>query len=362
VHRTQGYRWIKAAGGRFPVPERPRSGRYLGQDDRLKIADLHLAGAGVRHIARELGRAPSTISRELRRNGSQTSGAYRPYAAQKRCEARARRPKPGKLADPGLVDAVEERLRKNRSPQQVSDDLKRVFAGLAEMQVSHETIHRSLFVQGRGRLGAGLHRHLRTGRSSRRPRGLHFTSKGRIRDKIPISDRPAEASDRTVPGHWEGDPVVGSASGSAIGTLVERTTRFLLLVHLPHGHSAQNVRDGLINTIGTLPGNLRRSLTWDQGTEMARHREVTGATGMPVFFCNPHSPWQRGSTVRNTNGLLRQYFPKGTNLNAHGPERLLQVATELNQRPRKTLGGITPAAALEKLLLDPPKPSVATTL
>ncbi|MBM7846983.1 IS30 family transposase [Arthrobacter roseus] len=207
VHRTQGYRWIKAAGGRFPVVERPRSGRYLGQDDRLKIADLRLAGAGVRHIAKELGRAPSTISRELRRNSRENTGAYRPYAAQKRCDLRACRPKIGKLADTRLVAVVEERLRKNWSPQQVSDDLKRVFAGQEEMQVSHETIYQSLFVQGRGHLRADLHKHLRTGRASRQPRGLHFTSKGRIRDKILISERPAEASDRAVPGHWEGDLV-----------------------------------------------------------------------------------------------------------------------------------------------------------
>lgn len=361
VHRTQGYRWIKAAGGRFPVAERPRSGRYLGQDDRLKIADLHLTGAGVRHIARELGRAPSTISRELRRNSRPGTGAYRPYAAQKRCDQRACRPKPGKLTDARLVAVVEERLRKNWSPQQVSDDLNRVFAGREEMQVSHETIYQSLFVQGRGHLRADLHKHLRTGRAARQPRGLHFTSKGRIRDKILIRERPAEASDRAVPGHWEGDLIVGSASGSAIGTLVERTTRYLMLVHLPDGHSAENVRDGLVATISTLPAHLRRSLTWDQGTEMARHREVTVATDMAIFFCDPHSPWQRGSN-ENTNGLLRQYFPKGTNLNAHSPEHLLDVATELNQRPRRTLDGITPAAALEKLLLDPSKPSVATTI
>ncbi|WP_082177250.1 IS30 family transposase [Arthrobacter sp. RIT-PI-e] len=361
VHRSQGYRWIKAAGGRFPVGERPQSGRYLSQDDRLKIADLRLAGAGVRRIAKELGRAPSTISRELHRNSRQNSGAYRPYAAQKRCDLRALRPKPGKLTDPRLVAVVEERLRKNWSPQQISDDLKRVFAGRREMQVSHETIYQSLFVQGRGHLRADLHRHLRTGRAVRQPRGLHFTSKGRIRDKIMISERPAEASDRAVPGHWEGDLIVGSASGSAIGTLVERTTRYLMLVHLPDGHSAENVRDGLVATISTLPAHLRRSLTWDQGTEMARHREVTLATDMAIFFCDPHSPWQRGSN-ENTNGLLRQYFPKGTNLNAHSAEHLLEVATELNQRPRKTLSGITPAASLEKLLLNSPEPSVATTL
>lgn len=349
VHRTQGYRWIKAAGGRFPLPKRSLSGRYLGQDDRLKIADLRLAGASVRHIARELNRAPSTISRELRRNSTKSSGAYRPYAAQKRSDLRACRPKTGRLVNAKLVAAVEERLRKNWSPQQVSDDLRRVFPGQIQMQVSHETIYQSLFIQGRGNLSAGLYKRLRTGRVARKPRGLRFTSKGRIRDKVMISERPAEAIDRAVPGHWEGDLIVGSASGSAIGTLVERTTRYLMLVHLPHGHSAVNVRDGLIATISTMPDHLRGSLTWDQGTEMARHREVTLATNMSIFFCDPHSPWQRGSN-ENTNGLLRQYFPKGTNLNTHGPEQLLEIATELNQRPRRILDGATPAVALETFL------------
>lgn len=360
VGRHQGYRWIKAAGGRYPVPDTPRSGRYLGQDDRLTIADLRLGGASVRAIARELGRAPSTISRELRRNGRSNTGAYRPYAAQKRSDLRARRPKPGKLEDPDLVAVVEARLVKNWSPQQISDDLRRVFIGRKEMQVSHETIYQSLFVQGRGNLRADLHKHLRTGRTARKPRGMHFTSKGKIRDKIMISQRPAEAKDRAVPGHWEGDLIIGTASGSAIGTLVERSCRYVMLVHLPDGHSAENVRDGLIATISTLPAHLRRSLTWDQGTEMAKHKEITLATDMSIYFCDPASPWQRGSN-ENTNGLLRQYFPKKTNLNVHDPARLLEVATELNQRPRRTLKGLTPAQALERLLSDPPKPLVATT-
>ncbi len=360
VDRRQGYRWIRAAGGRMPVPDRPRSGRYLGQDDRLRIADLRIAGAGVREIARELGRSPSTISRELRRNSRPNTGAYRPYAAQSRCDERARRPKSWRLDDPVLAAAVEERLVKNWSPEQISDDLARSFPDRREMQVTHETIYQTLFVQGRGHLRADLYKHLRTGRAARRPRGQRFNAKGKIRDKILISERPAEAADRAIPGHWEGDLIIGSASGSAIGTLVERTTRYVMLVHLPHGHSAENVRDGLVTTIATLPTHLRRSLTWDQGTEMARHREVTLATDMAIYFCDPHSPWQRGSN-ENTNGLLRQYFPKGTNLNAHSAERLLEVATELNQRPRKTLDGITPATALEKLLSNPPEPPVATT-
>ena len=360
VHRSQGYRWIKAAGGRFPVEDKPRSGRYLELDDRLRIADLRLQGAGVREIARELGRQPSTISRELRRNGKPGRLGYRPHAAQKQCEARARRPKVCRLDEPVLAVLVEERLVKNWSPQQISDDLARLFPRNPEMRVAPETIYQALFIQGRGQLRADLHKHLRTGRAARKPRGLRFTDKGKIRDKILISERPAEARDRAVPGHWEGDLIVGSASGSAIGTLVERASRYVMLVHLPNGHSAPAVRDGLIATISTLPAHLRRSLTWDQGTEMAKHLDVTLATDMAIYFCDPHSPWQRGSN-ENANGLLRQYFPKGTNLNAHGPERLLEVATELNQRPRKTLGGRTPAAALEELLSNPPRPGVATT-
>ncbi|WP_136643489.1 IS30 family transposase, partial [Subtercola vilae] len=330
----------------------------------IQLAELALSSvginSGVREIARELGRSPSTISRELRRNSRPNTGAYRPYAAQSRCDERARRPKPWRLDDPVLAAAVEERLVKNWSPEQISDDLARSFPNRPEMQVTHETIYQTLFVQGRGHLRADLYKHLRTGRAARRPRGQRFNAKGKIRDKILISERPAEAADRAIPGHWEGDLIIGSASGSAIGTLVERTTRYVILVHLPHGHSAENVRDGLVTTIATLPTHLRRSLTWDQGTEMARHREVTLATDMAIYFCDPHSPWQRGSN-ENTNGLLRQYFPKGTNLNAHSTERLLEVATELNQRPRKTLDGITPATALEKLLSNPPEPPVATT-
>jgi DNA-binding CsgD family transcriptional regulator/transposase-like protein len=203
VNRRQGYRWIKAAGGRIPVPRPPSSGRYLAQDDRLRIADLRINGAGVREIARRLGRAPSTISRELARNSRENAGAYRPYAAQKRCDLRARRPKSWRLDDPVLAAAVEERLVKNWSPEQISDDLARSFPDRPEMQVSHETIYQTLFVQGRGHLRADLHKNLRTGRAARRPRGQGFTAKGKIRDKVMISERPAEAADRAVPGHWE---------------------------------------------------------------------------------------------------------------------------------------------------------------
>jgi IS30 family transposase len=361
VNRKQGYRWIKASGGRIPVPAVPTSGRYMGQEERLRIADLRLGGAGVRAIARDLGRSASTISRELRRNSHPTTRSYRPYAAHKRCVIRAARPKPSKLDDRLLAAVVEERLRKNWSPQQISDDLAVVFSGQAELQVSHESIYQSLYVQSRGYVGVRLHRHLRRGRSARKPRGKQLNALGKIRDKVMLSERPKEANDRKVAGHWEGDLIVGSASGSAIATLVERTTRFVVLVHLPNGHSSTAVHDGLIDALDGLPVLLRRSLTWDQGTELARHVEITKATGVPIYFCDPASPWQRGSN-ENTNGLLRQYFPKGTDLNAHSAQRLLEVATELNDRPRKTLKRSTPADLLSELVSRKEIATVASTV
>jgi len=227
--------------------------------------------------------------------------------------------------------------------------------------VDEELVYQTLFVQGRGHLRADLHKHLRTGRAIRRHRGeARRASWSKIRDMVLISERPAEALDRAVPGHWEGDLIVGTNARSAIGTLVERTTRYVMLLHLPDGHSAEAVRDAMIPTIKALPEHLRRSLTWDQGTEFARHKDITLATDLAISFCDPHKPWQRGSN-ENTNGLLRQYFPKSTDLTVHTPERLLAVATELNGRPRKTLGHRTPAEAFEQLLSDPKQPPVATT-
>jgi len=215
-------------------------------------------------------------------------------------------------------------------------------------------------VQGRGHLRADLHQHLRTGRAVRRPRGSTAKRASKIPDMILISERPAEVADRAVPGHWEGDLILGSNCRSAIATLVERQSRYVMLVHLPDDHGAETVRDGLLAAIATLPEHLQKSLTWDQGTELANHREITLATNMNIYFCDPHSPWQRGSN-ENANGLLRQYFPKGTDLSVHTPERLLEVATELNARPRKTLAGNTPAQAMQRLLFEPEMPNVATT-
>lgn len=363
VERHQGYRWRKAAGGRIPLAPRVVSGRFLSQEERLAIADLQQAGNGVRAIATELGRSPSTISRELTRQQPcaalprRRPPAYAPYAAHKRAQLRARRPKPSKLEHRPLAVFVHAKMDLRWSPQQISDELARTHAGQVEMQVSHETIYQALYVQGRGHLRADLHKQLRTGRAMRRPRGSAGVGKANLTDVISISERPAEADDRAVPGHWEGDLILGTNCRSAIGTLVERTTRFVLLVHLPDGHSAPAVRDAMIPTISTLPEQLRRSLAWDRGTELARHRDITLATGLDIYFCDPHSPWQRGSN-ENTNGLLRQYFPKSTDLSAHTPEELARVAAELNSRPRKTLGGRTPAAAMQELLSQDP---VATT-
>ncbi len=366
VNRQSGRHWRQATGGMVPRKKPPASGRYLSLEERLRIADLHLIGSGVRSIAVTLGRSPSTVSRELRRNGSPVAPrtrrvAYAPYAAQKRAELRGRRPKASRFDDLELAERVQAKLCLKWSPEQISDHLAVVVPERLELQVSPETIYQALYVQGRGHLRADLHHHLRTGRAVRRPRRPKTTGgSGKIPDMIMISERPAEVADRAVPGHWEGDLILGSNCRSAIATLVERQTRFTMLVHLPDGHGALAVRDGLLAAIQTLPAHLRKTLTWDQGNELAQHRQITMATEMAIYFCDPHSPWQRGSN-ENTNGLLRQYFPKGTDLSLHSPERLLQVATELNQRPRKTLGGITPEDALQRLLSDPSKPVVATT-
>lgn len=369
VNRRTGYRWRQATGGRIPRTKSEPSGRYLCLEERLRIADLYLVGCGVRAIAREIGRCASTISRELHRNNPPAGARkralsrvkYAPYAAQKRAELSGRRPKASKFDDPELASLVQAKLCVKWSPEQISDHLAMACGDRQELQVSAETIYQALYVQGRGHLRADLHQHLRTGRAVRRPRrSTAVKSSGKIPDMILISDRPAEITDRAVPGHWEGDLVLGSNCRSAIATLVERQTRFAMLIHLPGDHSAITVRDGLLAAIKTLPVHLARSLTWDQGTELAQHRQITMATKMAIYFCDPHSPWQRGSN-ENFNGLLRQYFPKGTDLSVHSPQRLLEVATELNDRPRKTLGGITPAQAMQQLLFEPETLTVATT-
>jgi IS30 family transposase len=255
---------------------------------------------------------------------------------------------------------VQDRLGEEWSPEQITRRLPEAFPDDDRMRISHEAIYQALYVQGRGALRRELTTCLRTGRALRKPRRRADGRRERIKDKIMISERPAEVEDRAVPGHWEGDLIVGESSSSAIGTLVERTTRFVMLLHLPADHGAEAVADAITAKIGTLPAQLRRSLTWDQGIELARHAEITIAADLPIYFCDPHSPWQRG-TNENTNGLLRQYFPKGSDLAVHDADRLDFVAARLNGRPRKTLNFKTPAEALARLLSEDQQAGVATT-
>src|SRR5271169_2148174 len=400
-----GTRWFRTTGGIPPAmfgrSAKPLSGRYLSFAEREEIALLRAQGYSMQEVARRLGRAASTISRELRRNAATRSGGleYRATTAQWHAERAARRPKQAKLAlNAALQVYVEERLAgvvlapsgvpvpgpavswKGRrhgprqvrrwahawSPEQIARRLPVDFPDDETMRISHEAIYQALFIQGRGALRRELTACLRTGRALRTPRArVGQRGKGFVSSEIMISQRPAEADDRAIPGHWEGDLILGLGS-SAIGTLVERTTRFTMLLHLPRldghgaaprakngpalaGHGAEAVRDAITRTIVTLPRELRRSLTWDQGAEMAQHAALKIDTGIQVYFCDPQSPWQRGAN-ENTNGLLRQYFPKGTDLSVHSAETIAAVAATLNARPRKTLGWKTPAEALDQWL------------
>jgi IS30 family transposase len=413
VSPVVGSRWFRERGGMPLINLGPLSGRYLSFAEREEIALLRAQNAGVRQIARRLGRSPSTVSRELRRNAATRGGQleYRAGIAQWKAELAARRPKTAKLAvNQPLRDYVQERLagviraqdgaaaegplaprwkgrnkprRQDRrwatawSPAQIAHRLRLDFPDDEAMRISHEAIYQALYIQGRGALKRELAACLRTGRALRVPRArTQARGKKFVTDKVLISQRPAEAEDRAVPGHWEGDLIIGLDS-SAVGTLVERTTRFTMLLHLPKmpghgteprtktspalaGHGAQAVRDAIAETIVKLPEALRRSLTWDQGSEMAQHAQLRIETGLPIYFADPHSPWQRG-TNENTNGLLRQYFPKGTDLSRHTPNDLAAVAHALNTRPRKTLGWRTPAEALNEQLLLIKEAGVATT-
>jgi IS30 family transposase len=399
-----GVRWFREGGGMPSVTLAAPSGRYLSFAEREEIAILRTGGCGVREIARQLGRSPSTISRELRRNAATRSGGfeYRATTAQWHADSRARRPKPAKLAANAALRAyVQDRLagivrrpdgtavkgpqvrwhgrrhgrRKDRrwarswSPEQISNRLRVDFPDDESMRVSHEAIYQSLYVQGRGALRRELTACLRTGRALRVPRSrVRGRGKGFVTDEVMISQRPAEVADRAVPGHWEGDLILGLNS-SAIGTLVERTSRFVMLLHLPPmdgrdgprvkngpaltGHGAEAVCDAITSAIVTLPEQLRRSLTWDQGAEMAQHAQLRIDTGLEVYFCDPQSPWQR-ATNENINGLLRQYFPKGTDLARHSTDDLDAVAAALNTRPRKTLEWRTPAEVLNQHLAAMP--------
>jgi IS30 family transposase len=401
VASAVGSRWFRQAGGMCPVSLSPLSDRYLSLKEREEIAILTAKGCSVRQIGRQLDRSPSTISRELRRNAATRpdSSGYRAINAQWHADRRARRPKVAKLAqNDTLRDYVQDRLagkiakpsgelvagpevpwigrrhgrRADRrwarswSPEQIANRLAVDFPHDESMRISHEAIYQALYVQGRGGLRRELTACLRTGRALRVPRAR---TKGRgkkfVTPEVMISERPAEVEDRAVPGHWEGDLIIG-LNKSAIGTLVERTTRFTMLLRLPPmeghgteprvkngpplaGHGAEAVRDAIADQIMVLPEQLRRSLTWDQGAELAQHVQLRIDTGLAIYFCDPHSPWQRG-TNENTNGLLRQYFPKGTDLARHSRDELDAVALSLNTRPRKTLDWKTPAEALNELL------------
>jgi IS30 family transposase len=401
--QAAGSRWFREGGGMPSVDPSPLSGRYLSFAEREEIAILKAQGIGVRETARRLGRSPSTISRELRRNVATRSGQleYRASVAQWKAELLARRPKTAKLvADARLREYVQQRLagqlhradgtpavgpatgpwkgrnkprRQDRrwisswSPQQISERLKVDFPDDPSMRISHEAIYQSLYVQSRGALRRELVACLRTGRALRVPRARtrHRTG-GHVTAEVMISERPAEAEDRAVPGHWEGDLIIG-ADRSAIGTLVERSTRFTMLLHLPRaegwrveprvkngpalaGYAAETMRAAIAAQMTTMPEQLRRSLTWDRGKELAQHPQLRIDTGIAVYFADPHSPWQR-ATNENTNGLLRQYFPKGTDLLRWSAEDIQAVAAALNSRPRKTLGYKTPAEALNEYLL-----------
>jgi IS30 family transposase len=388
VSEGTGQRWFREAGGVKPQGREPKvSGPKprLSLQDRIEIqAGVH-AQESLRSIGRRLGRPASTIKREIDNNcelrnrytgcksgyrrkqafGARQSGKtatvrYQAMSAHDRAVDRARRPKTRKLAlHDSLHAEVQTRLQQVHSPSQIASRLRRDFPNDPEMWVSHEAIYQAIYVQGRGSLRRELHQCLRTKRAIRRPQRQPGIRRGRIPGMVNISERPPEVADRAVPGHWEGDLILGSTkSASAIGTLVERTTRFVMLLHLPEDHGALSVQNAIVEKMTELPEHLRRSLTWDQGKEMANHVAIAAATDMDIFFCDPHSPWQRGSN-ENTNGLLRQYFPKGTDLSVYGPHYLDYVAAELNGRPRQTLDWKTPAEALKELLSKPP--TVAST-
>jgi IS30 family transposase len=350
TYRRKGAGWLAAAGGVRPRRGRDLKRRCLTLTEREEIALGRARGDSVRKVAELIGRSPSTVSRELRRN-SDGLGRYRATSAHALAYDRASRPKPAKLlTNLVLRGKVEADLAKKYSPEQIAGRLKVEFPHQPEMQVSTETLYQSLYVQTRGALKRDLTRCLRTGRAVRKPCRKPGQRKNRIPNMINISERPAEADDRAVPGHWEGDLIIGRKNLSAIGTLVERTTNYTMLLHLPEGYTPELVRDALAAKIKTLPEVLRTSLTWDQGPEMGKWKQVAVDADIDIYFCDPHAPWQR-ATNENTNGLLRQYFPKSSDLSAHSADDLDWVAAELNDRPRKRLGFKKPIEQIGPLLL-----------
>jgi IS30 family transposase len=340
---------VAVSGPSLAAVEAELHPRFLTVTERELIADLRRQGASLRAIGRALDRPASTVKREI--DARSVDGVYQPHRAQRAWAKSRPRPKESKLAlDGRLREYVTGKLRERWSPEQICHALLIEFPDDEDMRVSPETIYQAIYVQARGGLRREVAVALRTGRTRRKPHRSPQQRTPRFVDEmVMISDRPAEIEDRSVPGHWEGDLIVGTRSASAIVTLVERSTRYVMLGHLPGGHTAEQVRDVLVPLIQTLPEHLRGSLTWDQGCEMAAHKQFTLATAVPVYFCDPHSPWQRGSN-ENTNGLLRQYFPKGTDLSVHRAEDLEHVAQQLNSRPRKTLRWATPAERLRDLL------------
>lgn len=328
-----------------PITWTPRQGRLTVDEREEILLGLH-RGESLTRIAKQLGRSPSTVTREVKVNGGRE--CYRIWPAHIRAHECTKRPKLSKLSNEALCAKVTIWLESLWSPEEIAHRLRKDFPHDPTMQISPETIYQSLFVQGRGELRRELTRCLRSGRTKRRPQG-QANHPGSVANKVMISERPSEANDRAVPGHWEGDLIIGTRGTSAVGTLVERSTRFVLLLHLPNDHGALAVEEAMRHAIATLPNELKRSITWDQGSEMARHVEFTIATGVPIYFCDPHSPWQRGSN-ENTNGLLRQYLPKRTDLSKHSADDLLQIQRSLNGRPRKTLDYMMPVEKLSELI------------
>jgi IS30 family transposase len=347
-------------GGVYRPPDVTYSARYLDREERYELARLLGAGLSRRQAAARLGRHPSTIGRELDRNADPRTGAYQPERADRLAWERQRRPRPSKLSrNPVLRAAVQQMLDRRYSPEQASGRLKMLHPDDPSMRVSHETIYQSIYLYPRGGLKRELAASLRSGRGTRRRRGRR-EMRGKIIGAVPIGCRPPEAEGRLVPGHHEGDLVMGSAaSNSAAGTIVERMTGYLTLLHLPDGHTADAVADAVIARMSRYPGWFARTLTWDRGTELARHARVTDETGISVYFADPHAPWQRGSN-ENLNGLLREYLPKGTDLSVYTPAQLQQIEDELNDRPRKRFGYHTPREQLAKLIQDQEQ-RVATT-
>jgi transposase, IS30 family len=360
VSKSYLYRLHHKVGGVYRPPSAVYSERYLDRDERYEIARLHEGCWSIRKIAAKLGRSPSTISRKLSRNRDPRAGSYVPERAHRMAWDRQRRPKPSRLArDSRLREVVQRMLTQRYSPDQISGRLEVLFPDNEQMRVSHETIYQSIYVYPRGELKKELRAHLRTRRTTRKTRG-RVERRGGIPDLVSIHDRPEEVEDRLVPGHHEGDLVMGTkVSNSAVGTIVERVTGYLTLLHLPDGHSAVQVADSIVEQMTALPPWFTKTLTWDRGSEMTKHASITQRSRIRVYFADPYSPYQRG-TNENTNGLLREYLPKGTDLSVHTRSDLQAIQDQLNDRPRKRLGYLTPREALDNLL-KAELASVATT-